>query len=87
MGWHCKWWYWRILGIYCLPPEHGRTVHLDSSYHGLVYGGGAEFGTVTIQAMVGAARYGYPRNNGGVCISGGGRGDEGRRIGGRGRVG
>ena len=30
--------YW---GIYCLSPEHGRTIHFNLSYHGLVSVGGA----------------------------------------------
>ena len=39
-------------------------------------GGGAEYGTETIKAMVGADQYGYPRDKSGACsiISGGGDG-------------
>ena len=40
--------------VYRLSPEHGRTIHCDSSYHGLVSCGGAEAGTAPIKAMVGA---------------------------------
>ena len=37
-------------------------------------GGGAEYGTAPIKAIVGAVRYGYPRDKSGAC-SNGGRGD------------
>ena len=57
------------LGVYPPPPEHGRTVHCDSFYHGLVSGGGAESGTAPIQAMVGSVRSGYPEDNCGACRS------------------
>ena len=38
--------------VYLLPPEHGCTIHFDSSYHVLVYGGTAEDGNEPIQVMV-----------------------------------
>ena len=40
--------YW---GIYCPPPEHGRAINCDSSYHGIVSEGGGEAGNAPIQAM------------------------------------
>ena len=61
------------LDIYCPPPEHVCTIHSNSSYHGLVSGGGAEAGNVSIHSMAGAARPGYPSNKRGGCSSGGGR--------------
>ena len=62
-------------GIYLLPPEHGHTKHCESPYHGLMCGGGAEAGNAPIQAMVGAARPGYPGDKGRACSSGGGGGE------------
>ena len=47
------------------PPEHGRTIHWNLSYHVLVSGDGAEAGTATIKAMVEASRFGYPRDKSG----------------------
>ena len=38
-------------------------------------GGGAEFETLTIKAMVGSACSGYPRDKSGACSSEGGKGD------------
>ena len=67
-------------GVYRPPPEHSRTIHYDSSYHGLVSGGRAEARTATIKAMVGEACSGYPRDNSGACSSRGGEGDRGRGI-------
>ena len=66
----------REWGAYRPPPEHGRTIHRNSSYHGLVSGGGAEAGTATIQAMVVAACSGYRRDKSGACSSGGGGGGQ-----------
>ena len=67
-------------GVYHPPPEQGCTVHCNSSYHGLLSGGGAEVGTAPIQAMVGAARSEYPGDNGGrATAKGGGRGRRNRR--------
>ena len=39
-------------GIYHPPPEHGRAIHCDPSYHRLVFGGGADSGNAPIQDMV-----------------------------------
>ena len=75
------------VSIYRPPTEHVRTVHCDSSYHGLVSGGGAEAGNVPIQAMVGASPPGYPGDKGRACRSRGGGGDGYRKNGGRGIVG
>ena len=58
-------------GVYNPSPEHGRTLHCNSSYHGLVSGGGAEAGTAPIQGMVGVARSGYPGDNGRADSRGG----------------
>ena len=63
--------------IYIPPPEHGRTIHCNSSYHGLVSGGGAEAGGAALAEMVGAARSTYPRDKSGA---------RGRGYGGRDRV-
>ena len=54
-------------GIYFPPPEHGCTIHFDSSYHILVSGGGSEAGNVPIQATVGADRPEYPGYKVGAC--------------------
>ena len=64
--------------MYFPPPEHGHTIHCDSSYHGLMSGNGVEAGTVNIKVMVGAARSEYPRDKIRACISGseGGGGTE-----------
>ena len=62
-------------GVYCPLPEHGRTVHCDSSYHGIVSGIGVEDGTATIQAMVVSASYVYKGDKSGACSNGGGGGD------------
>ena len=35
-------------GVYLPPLEHDHTIHCNSYYHGLMYGGGAEAGTATI---------------------------------------
>ena len=76
-------------GIYCPPPEHGRTIHCYSYYHGLVFGGGAEDGNAPIQAMVGSAHPGYHGDKGrAVRHRGWGGGEGGRTRGiGRGRLG
>ena len=71
-------------GVYQLPPEHGSTVHYDSSYHGIVSSGRVESGTAPIQAMMGAACSGYPGDKDGACRIRGGGGDGGGIIGGRG---
>ena len=47
-------------------------------------GGGAESETAPIQAMMGTAHPGYPKDKGGACSSRGGGGDRGGIIGGRG---
>ena len=61
-------------GVYNPSPEHGRTLHCNSSYHGLVSGGGAEAGTAPIQAMLGASYSRYPGDKGGASRKrGGGR--------------
>ena len=60
------------MGVYPPPPEHGRTINFDSSYHGLVSGDRAESGTATFKGMTGAARSGYTMDKSGACISGGG---------------
>ena len=64
-------------GVYHPPPEHSRTIHCASSYHELVSGGGTEDGTTPLQAMVVAARPGYPGDKGRSCSIGrvGGYGD------------
>ena len=67
-------------GIYRLPPEHSRTINCESSYHGLVSGGGAEAGNAPTQEMVGADRPGYTGDKGRECRTGGGKGDGERRI-------
>ena len=51
-------------GIYRSPPEHGDTIHCDPSYHGIVFGGGAEARNAPIQVMVGTARPGYHGDQG-----------------------
>ena len=58
-------------------------MHCNSSYHGLVSGGGSESGNTTIAEMVGASRSGYPRYKSEARSIGdrGGDGDGG--IGGR----
>ena len=43
----------RDQGVYLPPPEHGRTIHCDSSYHGIVSGSGAEAGGAALAEMVG----------------------------------
>ena len=53
-------------GVYLPPTEHGSTVHCDSSYYGIVSGGGGEAGTMPIQAMVGADCSVYPGDKGGA---------------------
>ena len=45
--------------IYPLPQEHDRAIHCDLSYHGLVFGGGAESRNAPIQVMVGTDHLGY----------------------------
>ena len=70
-------------GVYFPTLEHGRTVHCNSYYNGLVSGGITEAATVSIQEMVGVDRSGYPVDKGGACRCGGGGGDMYRRIGGR----
>ena len=42
-------------GIYLPPPEHGRAIQCEPSYHGIVFGGRSEAGNAPIQVMVGAA--------------------------------
>ena len=59
----------RDRGVYCLLPEHGHTVHLDSYYNGIVSGSRSEAETAPIQAMVGAARSRYHGDTGGGCSS------------------
>ena len=66
-------------GIYFPPSEHGCTIHCDPSYHVNVFGRGEESGNAPIQAMVGAARPGYPGYQGGACIHGGGGRRQGRK--------
>ena len=61
-------------GVYRPPPEHSRTVHCDSSYHGLVSGGGSESGTAPIQLMVGSSCPVYPGDKGRDAAAEGGRG-------------
>ena len=73
-------------GIYLPPPEHVRTVHCGSSYPGLASGGRAEDGNALIQAMVGAARPGYPGGKGRTFSRVGGGGIGGRRRVGEGRM-
>ena len=77
----------RDRGVYRPPPEYDRTIHCDSSYCGLVSGGGAEAGYAALVEMVGSARSRYPRGKSGACGSGdGGRyGDGG--VGGKERLG
>ena len=72
-------------GVYRPPPEHGCTIHCNSSYHDLMYSGKAEYVTETIKSIVGASPSGYPSYKSGTCSSGGGRGYGGGGIGGRGR--
>ena len=55
------------LGIYCLPPEHGHTIHYNSYYHGLVSGSGAEPRECAYLVMVGADRIRYLGDKGGAC--------------------
>ena len=59
-------------GIYRLPPEHGHAIYFDLSYHGLVFGGRVEAGDSPIQAMVGASRPGYHKDQYGNGRHGGG---------------
>ena len=47
------------LVIYCPPPDHGSAIHCDLSYHGLVFGGGADSGNAPIQVVVVTAVLGY----------------------------
>ena len=76
-------------GIHRPPPEHGRAIHCDPSYHGLVFGGGADARNAPIHVMVVTSRPGYHGDQGGAGSRGGEGGDRGGRIGfgGRGRVG
>ena len=53
-------------GIYCPPPEHGRAIYCDPSYHRLMFGRGAESGNAPIQEMVGTARPEYHEYQGRV---------------------
>ena len=53
-------------GVYQPPPEHGRTIHCEPFYHGLVSGGGEESGNAPIQEMMGAAHPVYPGDKGGA---------------------
>ena len=71
-------WTGGYLGIYYLYLEHSCAINFDPSYHGLVFGGGAEAGNDPIQAMVGAAQPGYHEGQG---RAGSHRGGGGRRIG------
>ena len=59
-------------GVYRLLKEYDHTGHCNSSYHGLVSGSGAEYGTVHIHEMVKAARPGHPGDKGKACSRGGG---------------
>ena len=59
-------------GLYRLPSEHSHTINCNPSYHGLVFGSGAESGNAPIQGMVGASRPGYHGKKGGTYSHGGG---------------
>ena len=52
LGRRWKWWDWRRSGIYCPPPEHGRAIHCDLSYHKIVFGGRVETINAPIQAIM-----------------------------------
>ena len=54
-------------GVYCPPPEQGRTLHFKSYYHRILSSGGAEASTAPIQEMVGAAYSRYSWDKGGTC--------------------
>ena len=62
-------------GVHHPSPEHSRTVHCNSSYHGLVSGGGAGAWTETSKLMVRSNNYVYLRDKSGACRRGGGVGD------------
>ena len=64
-------------GIYCLPPELGRTIHFDPSYHRLVFHDGADAGNAPIQEMMGTAHPGYHGDKGREGIRGGEVGEGG----------
>ena len=61
-------------GLYRPLSEHGCAIHCDPSYHGLVFGGGAESRNLPIWVMVGSARPGYYEDKGRTGIHGGGGG-------------
>ena len=52
--------------IYRPPPEHGRTIHCDLTFHGAVSGRREEPGDAPIQEILGAARPKYPGYKGGA---------------------
>ena len=56
----------RVRGIYRPPPEHGRRVHYDLSYHGLVSGGGVEARDADLGKIVVASHHSYPRDESGI---------------------
>ena len=53
-------------GIYHPPPEDGCAINCKPSYHGIVFGGGAEFGNAPIKEMMGTDRPVYNGYQGGA---------------------
>ena len=68
--------YW---SVYPPPPEQGFTIHCNSYYHRLVYGGGGEGGNATLVEMLGASSSIYTRYKSRECssVDGGGYRDWG----------
>ena len=66
--------------MYCTTVFWWWALYCDPSYHGLVFGGGAEAGNAPIQAMMGAARPGYTGYQGGSCSRRGGGGGRNKRT-------
>ena len=57
-------------GLYCSLPEHGHTIHCNSSYHVLVSGGKSEDKDAAIAEVMGADLSRYPMDKSGAHIRG-----------------
>ena len=73
----------RDQGLNRPPLEHIRTIHCDSSYHGLMFVGGSEAGDVALVEIVGASCSRYPMDESGARGSRDGGRDGGGGVGGR----